>query len=148
MAFNPMAHMSELVFENVDFGVLLGKPPSSITLPDGQTIASAQIGHPETITYWMQGPDNAFHQVTEDQQFAENLWLNFAYGQNMAAGQEPLLQALNLEHSYHVTSAALLAAITATPVLRDALAARGYSDADVLAYVADHAPGVLIVGQP
>jgi hypothetical protein len=147
MAFDALKHMSELVWNNIDGGLLFGHPHDVITLPNGQEIAPAVVGHPETITYWMQGADGTFHQITEDQEFAENLWLNFAYGESMSYSHTAL-QALGLDHVYHVNADALLAAIAQTPVLHDALAAREYSDAAVLAYVADQAPGVLIVGQP
>jgi hypothetical protein len=149
MAFNPFEHWDELVFSNVYGGPAFGLPhKETIALPGGQIVDTATPGHPETITFWMRSDSGLFHQVSEDQAFAQSLWLNFAYGASTYLGyNRAAADLLGLYHEYHVTPAALLAAIDQTPILSAALEARGYSDADVLAYVADVAPGVLIVGQ-
>lgn len=153
MSFNPFAHFDELVFTNVDGGPLLGMPiRDKVHLPDGQDIAAAVPFHPETITHWIMEPDHAYHQITGEQAFAQNLWLHFAYGADISPQTPDAIHALGFVEStlgnhFTITAQGLMNAIETMPThLADILTQ--YTAQQIVDYAVYEAPDVVLVGQP
>jgi hypothetical protein len=141
--FNPFDHLSEMPYANVDAGVLFGlAPKSTMLLPDSQSIATALQGHPETVTYWMPS-GTGYHQITEDQDFVNNLWLHFAYGAGVSDFNTPGMQALGLAHEYHITPDAMRAAVMGLPAVLNAIVSSGVTEAQVWDYAHWVAPEIV-----
>jgi hypothetical protein len=131
--FDPFAQFNLVVRTNES----VAPPSATMVLPNGPEVARAVPGHPETITYWLMDPTQHYQQITHDQAFAHDLYLQWAYG--VAATAFDSMPP-------HMTDQELLGAVRALP--SDAAALSAYTDAQILAYAHWAAPEVVIVGQP
>jgi hypothetical protein len=140
--WNPFEHFDKLPVYNADFSVLFGQPPrATVRLPDGQEIAPATQGHPETLTFWLKGQDGGYDQITQDQSFVQQLWVHFTLDAPSPGGwTASALADLGLAHQYTITPDAMRAAVQAMPHVLDTIQAAGYSEADVWAYAQAEAP--------
>jgi hypothetical protein len=150
VSFNPFEHIDELVFSNLPGGPPFQEPPrETVTLWDGQVVPAAIPGDPSTLTlYLMSGG----HQqaVTNAQGFAQELWLQYAYGADVETWLSTMYDGLGIPHQpgYHLTDTDLKAAILATPTLLGKITGAGFTEQQVLDYAHAVAPEVMIVGQP
>lgn len=150
---DPFSLRNDFVQLNVDssplFPLLQQEWKATVTMPDGQVIASAIIGQPETVTYWIRGNGASFFQINEDQAFVHTLWMHFRYDVPTPLPETDywVMSALGLAHEYAVTLDAMREAVLSMPhVLADIVHA-GYSEADVWAYTQAEAPwAVELVG--
>jgi hypothetical protein len=147
--FNPFEHFDDLVCSNVDGGVIFGMPWRPIvTLPSGQPIPSAVPNHPDTITYWLDGADGVYHQITPAQAFVQEVWLHAMFGASLLTSPVPALDAQGLNPAQHFTVAEFTAGVMSMPKVLQTIEDAHLSAAQVLAYVEAEAPGVVLVGQP
>lgn len=149
MAFNPFAHMDELVASNIFGGPLFGLAwQDTVTLPSGQVVPSAVPGHPDSVTFWL--PTNGvYHEITPDQAFAQSLWLHAAYGVPLIDFNSPTDQTLGFgDPTYHLTDAGLKTAILGMPELVAKIEAAGVTEQQVYDYAHANAPTIMLVGQP
>jgi hypothetical protein len=150
MAFNPFEHMDESVFDNLPGGPPFQEPPrETVTLFDGQIVPAAVPGDASSLSLYLMS-NGHMHQATNDQGFAQELWLHFAYGADVSAWLTTMYNGLGIspEPGYHLTDAALKAAVYSMPTLLATLDAAGYTEQQVLDYAHAEAPNVMIVGQP
>lgn len=152
MSFNVFAHFDELVFTNEDGGLAFGMPRREfVHLPDGQDIPSAVPGEPWTVTHWLKA-DGTYHQITPEQDFAQNLWLHFAYGVDLtshAPGAAAIIAADEAIYGPHwtITADALLHAINTMPTNLASVLSQ-YTAQQIVDYAVYEAPNVVLVGQP
>jgi hypothetical protein len=149
MAFNPFEHLSEMVFDNLPGGPPFQDPPrATVTLFDGQIVPAAMPGDPSTLSLWLM-TDSHLHQATNDQGFAQELWLHYAYGADVSAWLTTIYNGLGIpsQPGYHLTDAALKTAIYSMPTLLATLDADGFTEQQVLAYAHAEVPDVMLVGQ-
>lgn len=149
MALNPFEHISELVFDNLPGGPPFQEPPrATVTLFDGQTVAAAVPGDASSLSLYLMS-DGHLQPATNDQGFAQEMWLHFAYGADVSAWLTTIYHGLGIpQSSYHVDDAALLSAVHSTPTLLANIDAAGFTDQQVIAFAHAEAPDVMIVGQP
>jgi hypothetical protein len=150
MDFNPFEHMNEMPFSNIFGGPLFGLPwQDTVMFPNGQTAPSAIPGQPDTVAYWLPDATGTYHQITHDQEFAQLLWLHAAYGAPLpGSASSPDLAKIGFAlPDYHLSDAALEAAVLSMPDLLAKVAATGVTEQQVLAYAHAEAPDVMIVGQ-
>jgi hypothetical protein len=149
MAFNPFEHLTELVFDNLPGGPPFVDPPrETITLLDGQIVPAAVPGHASTLSLYLMS-DGHMQPATNDQGFAQELWLHYAYGADVSAWLTTIYNGLAIpsEPGYHLSDAALKSAIYSMPALLATLDAAGFTEQQVLAYAHAEAPDVMLVGQ-
>lgn len=148
MAFNQFEHISELVFDNLPGGPPFQEPPrATVTLFDGQTVPAAVPGDASSLSLYLMSGGH-MQPVTNDQGFAQEMWLHFAYGADVSAWLTAIYNGLSIpQSSYHVTDAAFVAAVHSTPALLANIEARGFTDQQVVAYAHAEAPDVMLIGQ-
>jgi hypothetical protein len=130
-------------------------PETTIVLPDGQIIQEATPGG--QLRYFREGMDGHWFEVrppqadtwtevvrqvhagvaTVDQAFAVDLVLHKEFA--TAIGDEAAAP-------YHITLDALRTAVVDTPAVLDYIVAKGYTEAEVWAWVQHEAPAVTLVG--
>lgn len=147
--FNPLEHLDHLVYSNIDRLALHGYPAQDpVMFPGGFYVPAAR--HPEAITYWLQ--DGAsYRQISDDQAFAQNLWLHFKFGASMVDAQAAQLAAAGLVDTDYrsITQDAMREAVMSLPHVLETITAGGYSEAEVWAYTqAEAGWAVQLTGVP
>jgi hypothetical protein len=139
-------HLDQVVASNIYIAPIFGLPPSPVaTLPDGQQVAAATFGKPDTITYWLPGSGGVYHQITQDQAFVESLYLHALYGTLIEFEQpDAALQLAGLDAPYQITPEAMRTAVFAMPAVLNLIAASNFTAAQVWAYTIHEAPNVAV----
>jgi hypothetical protein len=145
--FNPFEQYNLMPLTNVwglsHLGTLSAPRPDSFMLGNQTEVNTATPGDQGTVSYWMQGDGGQYHQVTQAQAFAQDLWLHFEFGKPIAYdGQIQAAHEQGLEVYAGITHDALIAAAHNMQSVAEA----GFTDAEIWAYAQHEAPTVTIVG--
>jgi hypothetical protein len=143
--FNPFTQYSLMPFSNIQ-----GSTPGfeaverwvpSFMMGNRTLVYTAIPQQQETVTYWMQGGDGQYQQVSEAKAFAQDLWLHFVFDKPVV--YEPVLvsaQRQGLTVYDGITIDQMREAVLSLPHAMETIAAGGYSEADVWAYAQHEAP--------
>lgn len=146
MQFNPFDHIEELVFDNLPGGPPFQNPPrATVTLWDGRIVPAAIPGDASSLSLYLMSGGH-LQRATNDQGFAQELWLHYAYGADLSAWFAAIYNGLDIPPGYHLTDAALKAAVYSMPNLLATLDADGFTEQQVYAYAHTEVPDVMIVG--
>jgi hypothetical protein len=149
--FNPFANLDKLVFTNISASALFGLPyPDQVPLPDGTLVPTAAVGQPDSVTYWLAGPQGAYVEITENMAFAQYLYLHHVFGAPVGEfTQSPVREGLGINRSFEVTREGLESAIESLPHIASLIDGAGISSDAVWGYAQAVAPwAVDLVGIP
>jgi hypothetical protein len=147
-AFNPFEHYAALPFNNIwsaYIGDVLIQPRADVFMMGGKTeVATAIPDQQSSVTYWMLGADDEYHQVSEAQAFAQDLWLHFAFGKPVVFGgilDAAALQGLTVYEG--ITPEQLVEAIATLDQSWRAAIMASYTPDQIVAYAESAAPAMI-----